>query len=257
MSFSPLRIAAAVILLSFTTATSALDVGEQLDAAHERYRAGDLSGALQWLEPLLEADGLDPPAKDRARALAARVLQLRGEEHFRRSRIRESLADFDRQLALQPNRAAEHWQRGIACYYAGEYEQGAKQFKLHQTVNPQDVENAVWHFLCMVRAPGGSVEAARKSLIAVTDDARIPMAQIQRLFAGAMTPEEVLRVGEEAGGAGKFYADLYVGLYYEAVGRDDDSLRLVTFAAENSAAKNSYMGDVARVHVALRKKQGH
>jgi hypothetical protein len=80
------------------------------------------------------------------------------------------------------------------------------------------------------------------------------MAQIHQLFAGTMTPQEVLRVGDSAGGVAKFYADLYVGLFFEALGRNEESLRLVAQAAENSAAKKSYMGDVARVHVILRKK---
>ena len=249
-----IRILSTVMLLSFATASSAQDPGAQLTAAQERYRAGDLDGALQRLEPLLTADDLDQPSKQRVRELATRVLQLRGEEHFRQARIAESIADFDRQVQLQPDQAAEHWQRGIAYYYAGEYEKGARQFELHQTVNPQDVENAAWHFLCVVRAPKGSVEAARKSLIPVTRDSRVPMAQIQQLFAGNMTPEEVLRAGEEAGGTAKFYADLYVGLYYEALDRDDESLRLVARAADNPAARKNYMGDVARVHVILRKK---
>ncbi len=243
----------AAILLSITAAASGLDPAVQLTVAQEKYRAGDLDGALQQLEPLLKAGDLDQASNQRVRELAARVLQVRGAEHFRQARIAESIADFDRQLQVQPDRAAEHWQRGIAYYYAGEYEKGARQFELHQTVNPQDVENAAWHFLCLVRTPKGSVEAARKKLISVTRDARVPMAQIQQLFADTMTPEEVLRVGEEAGGAAKFYADLYVGLYYEALGRDDESLRLLTLAANNPAAKNNYMGDVARVHVTLRK----
>ena len=100
-----------------------------------------------------------------------------------------------------------------------------------------------------------SMEAARKHLIQVTRDSRIPMAQIQQMFAGTMTPEEVLRVGEGKGDAASFYANLYVGLYYEALGRDDESLRLVTRAADNPAASKNYMGDVARVHVILRKKK--
>ena len=61
-------------------------------------------------------------------------------------------------------------------------------------------------------------------------------------------------MGEEAGGTAKFYADLYVGLYYEACDRDDESLSLVSRAAVNPAARKSYMGDVARVHLNLRKK---
>ena len=96
------------------------------------------------------------------------------------------------------------------------------------------------------------MKAARTNLIPVTQDSRIPMAQVQQLFAGDATPEEVLHVGEEAGGTGRFYAELYVGLYYEALGQHDESLRLIASAAENPAAKDSYMGDVARVHLALR-----
>jgi len=250
-----LRFLSTVVLLSFATASRARDSGDSLTIAEEKYHAGDLNGALQQLEPLLTANDLNQPSKQRVRDLATRVLQLRGEEHFRRARIAESIADFDRQVKLQPNQAAEHWQRGIAYYYAGEYEKGARQFELHQTVNPQDVENAVWHFLCVTRAPKGSMEAARKHLIQVTRDSRIPMAQIQQMFAGTMTPEEVLRVGEGKGDAASFYANLYVGLYYEALGRDDESLRLVTRAADNPAASKNYMGDVARVHVILRKKK--
>jgi tetratricopeptide (TPR) repeat protein len=247
-----IRIAASGIMVSFTSVSTALDVPDRLSAAQASYRSGDLTGALNELEPLLDADNLDQASKIRALELAARVLQLRGEEHFRHARIRESIADFDRQIDLQPTQAAGHWQRGIACYYAGEYEKGAQQFKLHQTVNPQDVENAVWHFLCMIRAAGGSLEAARKNLIPVTSDSRVPMAEIQQLFAGNATPEKVLQAGEEVGGTGRFYADLYVGLYYESLDRANESLRLIAQAAENSAAKNSYMGDVARVHLALR-----
>jgi len=193
-------------------------------------------------------------AADADTAAQARVLHSRGEDHFRHARIAQAIADFDREIELQPDRAAKHWQRGIALYYAGEYEKGARQFKLHETVNPQDVENAAWHFLCVTRTSNASSDAAREALIDVTDDPRIPMAQIQQLFAGAATPEEVLRAGESAGGAAKFYADLYVGLYYETLGRAEESLALVATAAKNPAAANSYMGDVARVHVALRTK---
>jgi lipoprotein NlpI len=247
-----LRIISIAILCSATTSANAVDPAAQLSAAQEKYGAGDLDGAWQQVEPLLQAEGLDPPNQQRIQELAARVLHARGEQHFRQARIAESIADFDRQLQLQPDRAAEHWQRGIAYYYAGEYEKGARQFELHRTVNPQDVENAAWHFLCLVRAPEGSVEAARKKLIPVSRDTRIPMAQIQQMFAGTVTPEEVLRAGDKAGGTAKFYADLYVGLYYEALDRGDDSLRLLTLAADNPAAQDNYMGDVARVHITLR-----
>lgn len=244
----------AAFLAIIPAAASARDFAADLTSAQEKYSTGDLDAALQQLEPLLAATDADQPTKRRVRELTARVLQSRGEEHFRKARIAESIADFERQIQLQPDQAPGHWQLGIAYYYAGEYKKGARQFELHKTVNPQDVENAAWHFLCVVRTPEGSVKAAQKSLISVTRDSRVPMAQVQQLFAGKLTPEEVLQAGKDAGGTAKFYADLYAGLYYEALGNADESLRLVAQAADNPAAKNSYMGDVARVHVALRKK---
>lgn len=241
------------VLMSFPVVAWATDVDAQLASAEEKLRGGHLEGALQQLEALLVAKDLAPSDQQRIRELAARVLHERGEGHFRAARIDECVADFNREVSLYASIAAEHWQRGIAYYYASEYEQGARQFELHQTVNPQDVENSAWHFLCVVRGPHGSVEAARRGLLPVTRDRRVPMAEILQMFAGKLPPEEVARAGEQTGGVAKFYADLYVGLYYEAIGQDNSSLRFMTAAAENPAAKDSYMGDVARVHVRLRK----
>ena len=51
--------------------------------------------------------------------------------------------------------------------------------------------------------------------------ARYPRIRWRRftMLAGTTTPDDVLRVGDDASGTAKFYADLYVGLYYEALGR--------------------------------------
>lgn len=250
-----IRCLAIATLLSMPMALVAEDELPQLTSALEKYRAGDFDGAIERLEPLLKKAELSATAKQRAGRLAAQVLEARGSARFREGQIAESIADFDRQLELMPEQAAGHWKRGIAYYYAGKYEAGKQQFELHQRVNPQDVENAAWHFLCAVRAGQGSVATARKQLIPITKDPRPGMAQIQQMFAGAATPEEVLRSGKQAGGAAEFYADLYVALYYEALDRRDESLRLMRLAAEHPASKGNYMGDVARVHVRLRTKE--
>src|SRR5262249_61108175 len=87
-------------------------------------------------------------------------------------------------------------------------------FESHRTVNPDDVENAAWHFLCVARAE--SPEKAKEALLPVGPDPRVPMAQIYRMFGGTLAPEQVL----SAAGArpeSQFYAHLYVGLYFEAL----------------------------------------
>jgi lipoprotein NlpI len=184
--------------------------------------------------------------------------QRRGEAHFRLGHFKESIADFDRFIELMPGQAPQHWQRGIALYYAGRYEDGRKQFELHQTVNPRDVENAAWHFLCVARASGA--EKARAALIPIDGDARVPMAQVHALFAGKAKPEDVLAAAK----AGEpppdrldnqlFYAHLYLGLYFEAMG-DARLAREHIFKAATGFKADHYMGDVARVHAQVLHKQ--
>jgi len=182
---------------------------------------------------------------------SASLFQSRAQLRFRLGRIEDSVKDFDKANQLAPRLEPQNWQRGIALYYAGRFADGRKQFEVHQTVNPQDVENAAWHFLCTAREKG--IDSARKSLIVVDRDGRIPMREVQQLFAGKATEKDVLKAagakdnGEEEAGTALFYAHLYLGLYFEATGdagRRDTHIRK---AAELSD-KDNYMGIVARVH---------
>jgi lipoprotein NlpI len=173
----------------------------------------------------------------------------RGEDQFRRAEIDESIRSFDRAIAMEPRLAPHHWQRGISLYYAERWKDCARQFESHRTVNPEDVENAVWHYLCVARIEGR--EAARKKLITVRADDRVPMAQIHQLFAGTIEPPAVLDAAGQDGN-GRFYAHLYLGLYFESEG---DPMRAKSHMIEAAGAADSrhYMGDVARVHVKVRK----
>ncbi|MDB5331226.1 MAG: Tetratricopeptide domain protein [Phycisphaerales bacterium] len=182
--------------------------------------------------------------------------QRRGEDLFRLGKFKESVADFDKLIELRPDQGPYLWQRGIALYYAGEFEKGAKQFELHKTVNPDDVENAAWHYLCVARAAG--VEKARQSLIPTHGDTRVPMSEIHALFAGKATAQDVMKAaaaGDPVPSELKprlFYAHLYVGLYEEAAGHTDAAKEHILLAAEKYA-DDDYMGDVARAHAAVLK----
>lgn len=182
----------------------------------------------------------------------AEAWQRRGEVNFKAGKIADSISDFDHYLTLRPDQKPYHWQRGIALYYAGRFKEGRDQFALHQTVNPHDVENAVWHFLCTARADG--LEAARRNLIPIEEDARVPMAQVHQLFAGKATPDDVLAAARNAppqsAGEPIFYANLYLGLYYEATGDQKQARACITKAAARYK-QNNYMGQVARIHAAL------
>ena len=182
---------------------------------------------------------------------SAGFYQRRGIEYFRLGKFEASIQDFDQAIKLEPRLEPRHWQRGIAYYYAGEFQKGVEQFELHQTVNPQDVENAVWHFICKVRVDG--IEAARNALIPIRHDTRIPMMEIWSLFAGDSTPEKVLEVAQQPGRNQRqqlCYGHLYLGLYYEALEKPDLAKKHILLAA-NEYSMGNYMGMVAEVHAKL------
>src|SRR3954470_14053690 len=180
----------------------------------------------------------------------AELYQLRGCEQFKLAHIAQSIADFDKYLEFMPKRAPHHWQRGISYYYAGRYEDGRKQFELHQTVNPSDVENAVWHFLCVARLEGA--QKAREALIPIKEDRRVPMMQIYDLYAAKGSAEKVFAAATTP--EAQFYANLYVGLYNEATGNAKLAAEYISKAAQTSADGN-YMVDVAHVHEKLLAKK--
>ena len=150
-------------------------------------------------------------------------------------------------IAAQPRLAPHHWQRGISLYYAGRFDDCRRQFEIHQTVNSEDVENSVWHFLCGSRLT--SAAEARKALIAIHSDTRVPMMEVYAMFRGESTPEKVLALCGTNRDA-LFYAHLYIGLYHEAYRRTKPAAKHIRLAAGEFHADH-YMGDVARVHARL------
>ncbi len=165
---------------------------------------------------------------------------------FEAGRVVESAAGFDTLVKLLPAAAPELWQRGIALYYAGRYQDCRAQFESHRTVNPNDVENAVWHFLCVARAE--SPEKARAAILPVGPDSRVPMRQVYEMFRGTLSPDRVLAAAGTRP-SGEFFAHLYVGLYYEAL-RDKRALEQIRIAAaDRYADAGGYMHTVAKVHL--------
>src|SRR5262245_17805004 len=152
----------------------------------------------------------------------AEAYQRRGCEHFKAGHIAESLADFDKFLDLRPDARPGHWQRGITCYYARKFDEGRKQFEGYEKVDTNDVENAVWHFLCAARAEG--VGKVRDGILKIGNDRRVPMMQVYALFAGKAKPEDVMASVKEGDPPADqrnqrlFYAHLYLGLYYDVLG---------------------------------------
>jgi len=205
-----------------------------------------------WLLALLVAvaspggQAQTPSPSDRPQMVFERAVTA-----FEKGQVADSAANFDRLAAMVPDSAPQLWQRGIALYYAGRYADCRAQFESHRTVNPDDVENAAWHFLCVARAE--SAEKARAALLPVGPDPRSPMREIYSMFGGRLTPDAVVSAAGNRPQA-VFYAHLYVGLYDEAIGNSKGALEHITLAAADRYADvGGYMHTVAKVHLALRR----
>ena len=256
-------------------------VTELLKSAEQKFNSGDEPGTFKILADAIKLDEKDSRpffmrgriyerSKQYDKALVdyqsvlklddrAFVLYQRcGELNFRLGNFKESVADFDKYLQRVPSQAPHHWQRGISHYYAGMYAEGVKQFEDHRTVNPEDVENAVFHYICLVKAKDKAT--ALKQFIPITEDRRVPMMQIHALYAGKATVEDVLKAAKEGNPSPEelkyrlFYAHLYIGLWYDAEGKVKEAREHIFKAADDYGVEG-YMGDVARVHAAVFRKQ--
>jgi lipoprotein NlpI len=220
------------------------DPSAYLARARARDAVGKYAEALLDLDRALE---LEPQHVD--------AYQERGCVNFKLGKFDASVRDFDKAIELRPALKASHWQRGISYYYAGRYEDGRKQFEGYQDFDSNDVENAVWRFMCMARSDG--LAKARQTILKIGADRRVPMRQVYDLFKGDLQPEDVLGAAQK-GDADRvsrqlFYAHLYVGIYYDLTGQRKLALEHLNRATEEHRIGH-YMWDVARVHRDLLRK---
>ena len=208
-------------------------------------QSGNFAAAIEDYAKLLEYRPGDPQIHNAIGAAA-----------FKNADIERSIEAFDAAIEQEPAQEPHHWQRGISYYYAERFAEGEEQFQMHRAVNPQDVENAVWHFLCA--APLIGTVNARARLIPIDNDARAPMMEIYGLFRGEASADDVIERARKAPSPDEltgqmFYAHLYLGLYHEAHGRAAAAAEHIAKAVRDYPVSH-YMGHVARVHQQIRNR---
>ena len=177
-----------------------------------------------------------------------------GMSAFASNKVEESLAIYDAIITEDPKRKPFLWQRGLSLYYAERYQDGAEQFKTDVAVNPNDTEEQIWHLLCLAKTEGvGSLESAREQKLTVGNDRRPVMRLVQKLFLGeAKSEQELIAMAKDSVKAGdKFYASLYLSLYYESMNDEKASKQWMVNAVGTEYAitvgRRDPMVDVAKV----------
>src|SRR4051812_20490107 len=111
-----MRLLGLVLLVSRLSLGMVMAADKLMDAL-EAAKANDSRQAVALLTELLKQE----PSR-------AEGYYWRGREWFRLGEVDESLADFDKFVELQPEARSRQWERGITCYYAGKFKEGAAQF---------------------------------------------------------------------------------------------------------------------------------
>ncbi|TWT53481.1 lipoprotein NlpI [Rubripirellula amarantea] len=175
---------------------------------------------------------------------SSNMLAVLGDAQLRAGKYDEAVNTFERVITADPESEPHLWQYGIALFFAQRYADGKQLFEKHRIVNPHDVENAAWHFLCVAKA--SDVEQARKILLPAPDDRRAPMKEILERLPGGSDQAIVDRMNQLHDVNASFYGNLYIGLIADAEGDKDTAKRYIRLAAETPLSH--YMADVARVY---------
>ena len=207
-----------------------------------QFYLGMVKGYTEWLK-------LDPKNTS--------LYEQRGVANYFSGDFKSSVEDFDKYLKTRPEKLPHHWQLGLSLYAAEEYARGRAQFEEHQKVNAADVENAIWHYLCVAKVEG--VDAAQKALYPYAGDSRAWAKAVYELYAGTGTPEAVLKAAESAENDAEkngrlCYSQLYLGFHDEVHGKPKEALEHFKLADEagkkvpnGSGLLSWYMKETARV----------
>lgn len=182
-------------------------------------------------------------------------LTWRGDARLFLGDAKGSVADFEKEIALDPSHDAPHWRLGIAYFFAGDYAKSAKQFEKYHAYDGHDRENGVWHFLGNARIVG--LEKARTQMLEYTRFDREPFPAIYEMLAGKKTGADVLAEMDKKGlgedSLVMFFAHYYIGLNEELLGHKDAArehlAKAIAFWVKAGASGGpGYMGQVARLH---------
>ncbi|MFO0918985.1 MAG: tetratricopeptide repeat protein [Planctomycetaceae bacterium] len=177
----------------------------------------------------------------------------RGDARFFQGKFVEAIADYDKLVELDPKLETSHWRRGIAYFYAGEFDKAARQFEIYHTFDNIDRENGIWRYLSQVKSSGR--DKAREGLLKYAKDDREPFPAVYKLFAGETTPQAILdeiaaaNIPKEDRAMRLFYAELYIGLNHVVENERDAAQRHLAEAVKNDWGRRAGYGPNFMWHV--------
>ena len=189
-----------------------------------------------------------------------------GMDAILRGQMEKALNQLDAAYYLFPEKRSQLWQRGIACYYGGRYEDGAAQFELDMEENGCDAEEVLWHFFCNCKLWGYS-SAKKRGFLQLRSEVTIPpMKEVLELFEGKRCVGDVIQAAtpppgqqthvESYNGTNALaYAHFYSGVFCELTG--DVNTALVHFEKAAKFDNPDFIGKLMKYHWKLYNMRVH
>ena len=185
---------------------------------------------------------------------SVRLYSQRGDAHLFLGHFAESVADFEKMIALDAAQDAPHWRLGVGYYFTGAFAKSAKQFAKYHDYDGGDRENGIWKFLGDVKVAG--LESARKSMLSYTRFDREPFPALYTMFATGKTDglfAEMKTKELTTNDTVMFFANYYAGLNEEILGHREKAVELLHKAValgwkSRGTSEPTYMWQVARLH---------
>lgn len=241
----------------FATSLLAQELPKSIEPPLGEQRVADLQQEFQ--QSLTKANDL---IKESPKSLTA--YSRRGDAEFFLGRFKDAVTDYDKMIELDSAQGPSHWRRGIALFYAERYTDAALQFESYHTFDQIDRENGIWRYLSQHRAYGR--DKAREGLLKYQKDDREPFPAVYKLFAGTMTPRQILdditaaKIDDSEREMRLFYAHLYIGLNHAVEREPVAAQHHLALAVKNTWGPNAsygpaYMWQVGRLHEELLRRK--
>ncbi len=256
MALMPIRYHLAIVLALFATAIAKSGLAEEPAPAEPSLSTEQRATLTKTFEKsLAEANNLVEADSKNTSAYSSR-----GDALFFLGRFDEAVADYEQMVKLDESLGNSHWRRGIAFFYAGRFKDAAAQFESYHSFDQVDRENGIWRYLSQHKAYGQ--KQAREGLLKYEKDDREPFPAVYNLFAGTMTPQQILdaidkaKLSKDEREKRLFYSHLYIGLNHAVEGDDAAAQRHLRLSTLNKWGPSAgygpnYMWQVGRLHEEL------
>jgi lipoprotein NlpI len=193
----------------------------------------------------------------------SRIQHQRAEILFRLERFEESVTAYDEAVKIKyPHNNDSCWERGLAQYYADDFEAGRDQFLRYHNVGALDIENGLWRLMCIAEDEG--IEKARDSVLDYPNRVRVPFPALLDLYLGKGSPEAVIEQASDDAPAGRrrtanlFNAHYYIAKYYEMIDEYENAEPYIQNALEHQIPHFMYYCaqiDAKRISAELAKEE--